>query len=768
VTKDKFDTVAYAAANTDLATANITTPAALYEHFAKFGFAETRPGVQTTDGVAITDGVAGGAVGTTFTLTTNIDNLVGTAGNDKFIASSPTLTAGDSIDGGAGAADTLSVVDTAGGVSTILATVTGVENVSIKDAVVAAGAATHDLAGVSGLKSLVVENDNNAGNTTTVQGIASTVGVTLDKQTDGTVALVYSDAAATGDQTATITYTGGTGAAGTNMTAAGVEVVNLVSSGTASDVGDLTFAAAKTVNINAGSALKMVDLNLGNAVTTALNISGSALVTATAVTTDAALKTVALTETASYRQDDALSTSVTSVDASKTTGTLEVTSGATTTAITGGVGNDNITIGGAVYSGAAKLDGGDGTDILAINDNTTTVFTTAAKANISNFETLEVSSGATKTFDFSALTGLTGLIVNTATSAIVNKLSTAVATAGVLISGVQTTALTVNVTDATSVGNTDTLKLTLDHETANTAVTVAAFAAAGVEKLNVVSEGAGTNTNTLDLTAANTGLVNVNISGASNFTLTDSADIAGQQIVDASNATGVVTVALNQDTEGTAITGGSGNDVLEANSGADIIKGGAGNDTITFENSTTTADNLTGGAGNDIFKMATDIAATVVTHNILDFDDGASNSAVDTIQFSLTALAGLTTVTALSDTSDNDSGAGEGTVVKLTADAATVANADLVVLNQNYANAAAVITGLQTGGNSTITFGAALDDNDAFMVAYTDGTDGFLAVATHGGGGATSNGVDSVENVVKLAGVTDFSNFDTSDFSYIA
>ena len=55
------------------------------------------------------------------------------------------------------------------------------------------------------------------------------------------------------------------------------------------------------------------------------------------------------------------------------------------------------------------------------------------------------------------------------------------------------------------------------------------------------------------------------------------------------------------------------------------------------------------------------------------------------------------------------------------------------------------------------------------MIAYSDGTDGYVAVATAGAANlTTSEGVDSVANIVKLSGVTSFANFDSNDFAFVA
>ena len=52
------------------------------------------------------------------------------------------------------------------------------------------------------------------------------------------------------------------------------------------------------------------------------------------------------------------------------------------------------------------------------------------------------------------------------------------------------------------------------------------------------------------------------------------------------------------------------------------------------------------------------------------------------------------------------------------------------MLSQTYANDAAALAGMQTAGSDTIIYGVALTDNDSFAVAYTDGTNSYIAVAT--------------------------------------
>jgi len=708
---------------------------------------------------AATNYLSGATTGSTLTLTTNIDNLTGTSGADTFVGDDTTLSAADQIAGNAGT-DTLRLFDTGTNDIALPGVMTSVEQVYIHDlgnALNISGSTeiesleldaldTAITVTASGSQSIVLDSTNVNGDTTIAY--ATTV-------TASTIQVDGFDSDGGGDDDIVLT--------GTGLQSVSIEAVNDDSTITNLD----TDATATTLNLNAnGAALTITESDEGgdNKVT-AINVTGS--------------KAAAIT--------NALSTAVTSIDASGSTGGFSASmaglaAAATFTGGTGadtitaintnantidmGAGDDTVDLNAVVAATTGSIGGGEGTDTLVFDDASATLITTANKGVFSSFEKMKAEV-STDTLDFEALSTFTAFEAGTSTALTLNNLSTTAA-ADVLVSGVQTTSMALNVKDAIDIGTDDTLKLTLDHIANDTAVTIADLQIDGVETLDIVSEGAGTNTNTVEIGTESNDLNQINVSGSSKITITDEGDITGQQTIDASAATGVVTVIFDADTEGTAITGGSGNDVLEANSGADIIIGGAGNDTIVFENSTANGDKLTGGEGNDTFKMATDTAATITTHTINDFDFGGSSTAADILQFSLTALEGLTTVTQISDTSNNDAAATDGTVATLSSDGATIANADLVILNQSYADAAAVLTGLQTAGNSTITFGGTLEDNDAILVAYTDGTDGYIAVATAGAAIASSDGIDSVENVVKLTGVTDFSSFDSSDFAFIA
>ena len=252
-------------------------------------------------------------------------------------------------------------------------------------------------------------------------------------------------------------------------------------------------------------------------------------------------------------------------------------------------------------------------------------------------------------------------------------------------------------------------------------------------------------------------LINVSAFDTSKFLSSQSFNITGSANVD------TITGSANADT----INGGGGADVITGGTGSDSINGGAGADTIIFQVETTAGDVITGGADNDIFRSTTDGAATAGVTKISDIDLGTSTTAKDTLEFSLQMVEGLTTVSDLVDTGGNTAANTNGTVVTITADAQTITEADLVVLSQTYANDAAALAGMKTAGKDTMVFSGALADNDAFLVAYTDGTNSYIAAATMSAATTDSDDLDSVETLVELTGVSSLANLDTTDYQTI-
>jgi len=418
--------------------------------------------------------------------------------------------------------------------------------------------------------------------------------------------------------------------------------------------------------------------------------------------------------------------------------------------VNAGAGDDKVELNGVVLT-TGTLNGGDGTDTLLINDASATVLTTAAKARITGFETLEVEA-STDTIDFNTLAGFTKLVMGTSTAADIDDLSATVVAAGIDITGVQTTSLILEIDNATDPGVENTMVLNLDHGTADTAVTVADFQAAGIETLTINSNGAGTNTNSIELGTENTALETVNIAGSSKFTLTvqGNADVGATDVtVNGADATGVLTITLSGEDDGTNITGGSGNDVITGGTGVDIVNGGAGNDNF---NATSGLDVYTGGAGKDDYDLST---ATADATDMLKITDFARGSGGDTISLDESAVAGAI----LDGMTAGAAAYVEGSIATLGANDSSIALADnsvIVITDQSFAtyDALEVQLDLENGGT---------DLND-IAVIFLNSTSGFAEMYADGVCGTTTTDEIKMVTFSDITTVAQLAEFSVDNF----
>lgn len=548
-------------------------------------------------------------LGQTFTLTTSVDNITGTAGDDTIngyvdaAGTTDTLTAADTINGGAGT-DTLNIIVDGGAAGSLPgATISNVEVFKIRD--VATVASTYNFGTVAGETSVV---NNKSTNAVTLNNLAT--GTTLTIMGDSTTtngATTFTMAAAT--DAATITIDGGVTAGNITRNATGAATITVNSTGAANTVGiiDVDTAALVTgLTINATTNLT-ASLAADYAASSKLTVSGAAT-------------TVDLSGAA-------LSANFNKVDASGLTAggvKVQVNQADTTvdTQFIGGAGNDTLDIGNVVYSSTTlTAAGGAGTDTLKLNDQAALTSTTATY--ITGFETLSLyddNDGALDTFDASLLTGITAVSLAADSAAdgySVTNLS-ATQAAAITISGTQAVAPTFGVTGASTVGQLDTLSIAINDgsSTVNT-ITLADLNATGVETINFAL------TDNLTLSGA-TGLgafTKIAATGAGALSLTtgalalnvnstiDASALTGAATINATAATtnglaikGSATVAstLTGTAQADSITGGTGNDTISGLAGNDIVTAGAGNDSVTGGAG---ADTIDVGAGTDTILM---------------------------------------------------------------------------------------------------------------------------------------------------------------------
>lgn len=202
----------------------------------------------------------GGVPGGTFTLTTAVDNVVGTANNDTFIGTvdantlSGTFNTGDSINGGAGT-DTLKLIIANGNGATYTpAQMTGVEVIQVQDL---DGNATINLANATGVQTIAA---NGSTEETQFINVNNMVDVQLTNVNGGGLDINFANAVTSGDNTALNVSVDSSSAV---LDIDGVETVNLTVTGSVSNyetnIIDID-SSIVTLNISGDGNLAVVDL----------------------------------------------------------------------------------------------------------------------------------------------------------------------------------------------------------------------------------------------------------------------------------------------------------------------------------------------------------------------------------------------------------------------------------------------------------------------------------------------------------------------------
>lgn len=445
-----------------------------------------------------------GVVGTTFTLTTGLDNLTGDSGNNTFIGDAATISPADQINGGAGV-DTLNVYGLTTDTQAFLPTLNSVERLVLT----APAAVSVNVANVAGLTDVVLKNAVTGSTITTAAGTT----VTFDGAT-AAVQTVNTTAAATA---ATVGLTNGATVTTLNVNGAAVNTLNIASNG----------SAANTVGALAGTA---------GVANSTLNITGTQKLTVTAL----------------------LDTDFTTVNASANTGGVSVAFDANDVTVTGGAGNDSFNFAGNLTV-ADKVDGGAGIDTVSVTGGAALTAGVLAGLNaVKNVETVELTGvdGTTVT-----LGSVAGTLTNTAvnkllfnTSGVVADVVDAADAAHTYAFGAANTgAATLNLaTGVTSVN------VGLEGGSALGALTVNPLAAdlvatpTLVNTVNIASS--GTAANTIAAVTAQAGST-VKVSGSQDLTITA---LTNKGTVDASAFTGKL--AITGSTGADTIILGSGAD----------------------------------------------------------------------------------------------------------------------------------------------------------------------------------------------------------------
>lgn len=410
--------------------------------------------------------------------------------------------------------------------------------------------------------------------------------------------------------------------------------------GDSSDMGDVV------VNLNAAADLTVGfwDLNDNSGVTenTTFNIIGSGNVTIEDFDDGSSNVTVdASTATGNISLDN-LESEVVSV----TTGSGDdsITVGSYETTVSTGDGDDTVDTAGYDFgdADAETIDGGNGTDTVAIIDNS--LINADFMANIVNFETLEIAGAINVgNYDMDIMDFIDIKLTNTAIAA-ATGITNAAATAALTFTATSATAATVNLTAAglsyaleDATGTSDSLSITLNANDTGTNTgagnedgqVVAALVANGIETVSVESnattaseesaageddqltEADYTNTFTLIADDAET----INLSGDAMINLTVGANDGGAgtiqntavTFIDATANTAGVTVDMSVIDTDANVPG----DNIAVNTSAVTFSGTDVADTYTASHN---GDTIQANGGADEINLSDNGALTVPTN----------------------------------------------------------------------------------------------------------------------------------------------------------
>jgi len=584
---------------------------------------QTVTAAATTD-VAVTGSAASGATSVTGGKnvvvtetganggTVNVSGAAGTVAVNSTVSGAVTGNA-ITVNGGTAVTVTQVAANAVNTTSTAGAVVVNGSAVTKSVTVVDSARATADASTAGHVLNTVSVTDVNAASTTAA-GVIDTVSVT-----NATAVTINSGALKTVNLAGRSTTVGIT--TGSLSTAAVTELALNLSRATNSTSVTVDTDITK-LNITGSTGSSTVASLVAGGVET-LNIAGDTAVTLTA-TTLGALEEVVVTNTAGASIGTALGADVKFTGGA---GNDSITlTGGYTTAVVMGAGNDTVTYGGAAGTGGS-INGGDGIDTIVLTGAQALAVSGSSdfNAEITGFEQLGISTGATQTINMIGLANLSSLRTVGANGLTVNNFAT---NGTVTLTG-DSTALTVSIRDA-GFNAADVLNLRLSNATAD-ADAFGTVTAAGVETINIATVDAGTGDNvaatvdTLTLVAADatkivvTGNNGLNLTGstAAKVTSFDASGVVGTTSADTAANLGVTFVSGNNTASATvAITGGAGNDTLTGGAAKDTIVGGAGADRITGG---TGVDTLTGGAGADTFVFAAGDAGITGAEKITDF-----------------------------------------------------------------------------------------------------------------------------------------------------
>ena len=696
--------------------------------------ATTQQAAQATEDTVIAAIVTANANanGKTFTLTTGLDTVAGTAGNDVINATidgttgavTTTLTPLDTING-AGGTDTLNlnILNGVGVAGTAVAAlpsvaISGVEILNVRSAVAltadvsswtdltaanvtqgtsvaltAGSAAATSVSGVTGAVSI----DGGASQTVTTSGTTVTLGATT--ATTGAIAVTHTAQAANaiaidGGSTVAVTASGvTTGTIDIGAATAATGAVTVTSTGAAYVAAtpvvlgaiSVTGGTSVTVNQTATSSTAGVATDVAAAAITQSAVSVDGAGTATTVTVNQSAAVAAQNYVAAvagkFETNDLTFAAMaagdtTTVDGLTFTAARALTAAQAAAAFAGlkaGAVQGTAPVADGIYSGALSANWTSG---AASSGKVTFAASAAATASIA----LAVAAG---TVDPTVSNNVAGLTAVTGKAGIVGVVGGAVTitdsaatdvVAKVTLSGygagstIASDALT-----SLSLSNSDKDVVVTNTKQATLALSVANLGTAANAVLNT-----GATYTTLNVTTAGTGASAVNLTAAGVKALTvagtQSIDISGGALaavetIVVSGAAGLVApTAASATLKSINTTATTGAVTATIDGGLATYTGGAGVDTVTTATTLIVSKAISLGAGNDTLTLAT---GTTGATAVLDGGDG-----VDTLGLAAADAAALTATNTFAASIQNFERLSVGAVVAAASKVVDLANLD--------------------------------------------------------------------------------------------
>jgi hypothetical protein len=736
-----------------------TLGAAASAYTAKVTLADAS--TSTSTDMTVLAGIVGATpaatAGQTFTLTTGVDNIVGTSAAETFSGlqtggTDETFSTYDAIDGGAGT-DTLNITNTEAAALN-MPTVANIENIVYRSV---GGGGDIDMANFAGATSLTMDR---------TVGAADVASLAL------TTALTFDTSGATTDTTVTYLATGVTGTAD-----AGAVTVDGVADGAELDfAGDI-----ESFTVTASGAASRFDNFVLPGTVTALTIDAAVGFRVDDTFTAAALETLTITGAGAVTITPALAGTVETVAASAATGAVTLTMGAADQTITTGSAADVIDMD-ANLDKDDVIDLGEGEDTLRIDvDGLAAGVTDLQISNVETFR-FDNTAGNNGAINMDSLTPtairidgvndaaqaatagvitLTDLATTIASFDLIGQGTDGAASDNVAFNGLtvdydvsgttNVASVTFNINNAGTVGD-DFFVQKLSVENVEAVEVVAADIGSAAADELTITEIEGNDMETVTITSNGEVIVNdidgdvleaVNLSGvAAGGAAVTISDHAAALTVTGSAGNDTITMTDNTNTSAVTVDLGEGNDAFVSVDATDTITTGDGSDTLSFQ-----------GDANDDANIITDFTAGN-GGDIIDFVTNSTSgqgTAVLTAYTEYATAAAWATGTAAATGDENDDG-----VVVIGANLAGTAAADIETLLGNSLVFA-----------DTATTGAAGATTDAVYLVADDGTDTYIYLLVNGGAvlGQFDAADDTATLLVTLQGVTDATALTSANFA---